>query len=157
MINKSFFGLFLFLFIFTSCRFYAPEFKSLDKIELLNEESKTKRIAIGLTLYNPNSYGIKIKRGRGELFIQNKKIGAISFDDKIKLKAKKENKVDTKINYELEKNILLKLTPLLIKDSVELKIHGNLNGGVWMFSKNNEFTFSEKVNPKGFVQSLIKQ
>ena len=153
---KRFYRGVFFLFFLSSCKFYPPEFKSVDKVELLTSKGEERKLALGITIYNPNFYPIKIKRGASSFFIQKKKIGSASFKKTIKLKAKKENKIETNIEYKLEKSLLLKLTPILIKDSVEMKVKGNLKAGVFFFMKNNEVDYSQNINPRGFVKSLIK-
>lgn len=154
---KNLARLFYLLIVLSACKFYPPEFKGIDNVEFIKNEAEESSIKLSLKIYNPNTYPIKLKSGFGELYLENKKVGELNFKKKIKLKAKKENKIEPQIFYKLEKNALIKLTPMLLKDSVEFKIEGNVKAGIWFFSKKNQLEYTQTINPRKFVGSFIKQ
>lgn len=139
--------LILVVFIIASCNSYQDvEFKGTENLKLGKLEGKKISITFDARLENQNGYTIKIKPSDLEVFIDNVQLGTIHLDEKIKIKRKSESLVEVPLTVELGPNALLNIAKIMVKKNVNLRLTGDVKGGVWFISKKQHIDETREIS-----------
>jgi LEA14-like dessication related protein len=143
-------GTLLFLLIFvTSCiSFKEPELKGFNGYEIGKLAGSEVMVTLKPIVYNPNFYAIKVKKSSLVLAIERQPFGNVHLDKPIKVKAKKTSEILLPLRIELEKGAVMKLMSLALKDSINLKLSGEIKGGVYFMTKKFPIEVERKISPK---------
>ncbi len=135
----------LLLLVATSCTFYEPEFRGGENFKLNGVANKQVKVNAGATVYNPNGYALKIKPSTVDLYLNDKYMGKVRLEKKVKMKAKKETDISAPLTLSLEDGALMKIMGLVGNggNGVKVGIKGQVKGGVFLFSK--KFDVSESI------------
>lgn len=147
--SKSLFFTVLLGFILTSCaNFEEPEFRGSEGMKLEKMEGKKISFTAGVTVYNPNWFGIKIKPSNVEVYIEDQFMGKIYLDKKVKMKAKSESLLSFPLFGELEDGAMITLLRYANAENVRIHIKGKVKGGVFIFSKKFEIDETRTISGK---------
>lgn len=144
---KYSFWLGVFFFIVTSCSSYKDvAFKGTENLKLGKLDGKKLALSFDARLENQNGYTIKIKPSDLDVFIDNVQVGTIHLDEKIKIKRKSESLVEVPLTVELGPNALINITKVLLKKKVNLRLTGDVKGGVWFLSKKQHIDETREIS-----------
>ncbi len=150
---------FLFLlFFFASCATFEDpvEVVSYDmKMENLNLDEAA--IRFNTTIHNNTWTPIKIKPSTLELFVDGEKLGDVYLDEKIRLKSKKDNEVNTLVHVKFADGILGKLIRYRFKETAQLELRGKVKTGLLFLPVKIPVNYSKSISPKNLNLNLDKQ
>ena len=142
---------FIFLIgLLISCKgFKEPVFVSFDGVDSFRwKEGKQVSFNLKATLENPNGYALKIKPCSLDVFVEKRKLGVLRLEKKIKLKGKRENNLTAPISVKLSSGAMFTLMRYAKRDSVSVRLEGEIKGGVFLFSKKAPIKIEKTISPK---------
>lgn len=143
--------------LITSCAsFKAPEFKGSDGMKFESIDGKKLLFTAGFQISNPNWYGVKIKKSDLDFYLEDKYIGKIYLDKKVKLKPKSDATVVFPLYAILEDGAMITLVRYSNKENVSVRFAGKIKGGVFVFSKKIEINETRTISGKKLRQGLQK-
>jgi hypothetical protein len=149
---------FLFLlFLFSSCATFEDpvEVVSYDmNMENFNLEEVALRF--NTTVHNNMWTPIKIKPSTLELFVDGEKLGDVYLNEKIRLKSKKDNEVNTLVHVKFADGILGKLIRYRFKETAQLEFRGKVKTGLLFFPVKIPVNYSKTISPKTLNLNLDK-
>ena len=131
----------------TACKFHSPEFRGEEKFSFEGKEGNEIKLTAGGKVYNGNWFGIKVKPSELDLYVDNEYLGKVHLDKKVKMKAKRETMLEAPLTLKPDAGALLKAVKLVMKNDLEIRLKGNVKGGVFIFSK--KFEIDETTTIKG--------
>ncbi len=145
------------LLILSACSIYKePQFKELSGYKLTKIEGNEIRFNVEGIISNPNWYAIKIKKSSLDVFIENKKFGVISLDNKIKIKSKRDNNLSVPITLIMEPGSMVKMMGWALRDSLSMEIKGPLKAGVFFINHKFPVQFTKNFSSKAIIKNLFK-
>ena len=145
------------LLILSACSIYKePQFKELSGYKLTKIEGNEIRFNVEGIISNPNWYAIKIKKSSLDIFIENKKFGVISLDNKIKIKSKRDNNLSVPITLIMEPGSMVKMMGWALRDSLSMEIKGPLKAGVFFINHKFPVQFTKNFSSKAIIKNLFK-
>ena len=97
---------------------------------------------------NPNKSKLKLHPSSVDVYIQQKKLGQLSNEEKIILKRNGTTDISVPVIANTEKGALIQLTTLSFKDSVEVKFVGEVKVGMGIFKKKIAINESFKTSTR---------
>ena len=97
---------------------------------------------------NPNKSKLKLHPSTVDVYIQQKKLGQLSNEEKIILKRNGTTDISVPVVANTEKGALIQLTTLSFKDSVEVKFVGEVKVGMGIFKKKIAINESFKTSTR---------
>ena len=144
------------LLILSACSIYKePEFKEFSGYKLTKIEGNEIHFNVEGIVSNPNWYALKMKKSSMDVFIENKKFGVISLDNKIKIKSKRDNNLSVPISLVLEPGSMVKMMGMAFRDSISMEIKGPLKAGVFFIYHKFPVQFSKNVSSKAIIKNLF--
>lgn len=144
------------LLILSACSIYKePEFKELNGYKLTEMDGNNIRFNVDGIISNPNWYAIKIKKSSLAIYIENKKFGVISLDNKIKIKSKRDNNLSVPITLVLEPGAMVKMMGMAFRDSISMEIKGPIKAGVCFIYHKFPVQFTKNVSSKAIIKNLF--
>ena len=136
------------LTLFSCFKYEDVQLIKVANIRLNNISTKKIEIGIDMQIVNPNNYKISIVDSDLELYIKGKKIGMAHVTDKIEL-PKKSDQIH-KIGIETDLKDMLSgaipvLLSLVLDDSIELQVKGEIKAKAKAISKSFPVDFTERV------------
>jgi LEA14-like dessication related protein len=128
--------------------FKEPVFKKFDGFEMGKIDGQNVNFQLKSTVYNPNWYALKIKPSMLEVTVDDKKFGNLYLDKKLKIKAKKETQLVAPLHAELENGAMMRMMGMMLRDSVRVKLQGDVKGGVFFIYKKFPVELNRSVSPK---------
>lgn len=147
---KRFVSIFALIFLISSCTFHEPEMRGGEKFNLEKIDGKTVKFTAEAKVFNGNWFGVKVKPSLLDLYIDDKLVGKVHLDKKVKMKGKKETHLIVPFTAELEKNALMTGIALAAKGDVKVRLKGKIKGGVFIFTKKLDFDETRTVNTSMF-------
>jgi LEA14-like dessication related protein len=137
------------LFLFDSCRFEEVEFKKVEYVSVNNVNKKRIQIKLGMNLYNPNAFKIKVVDADLDLFIGGAEAGKADLMNKIILRKKREQTADILIEADYDKvfkAVAQSGLQLLFTKKIQVKVKGWIKGRVFVFGKKVDVEIKETVD-----------
>lgn len=103
---------------------------------------------ISANVLNPNKSKLKLHPSTVDVYIQQKKLGQLSNEEKIILKRNGTTDISVPVIANTEKGALIQLTTLSFKDSVEVKFVGEVKVGMGIFKKKIAINESFKTSTR---------
>jgi LEA14-like dessication related protein len=144
--KKLFFAILTIVTVSSCSDFQDLEFKGMDGFKVEKMEKRNLSLKIGVKIYNPNSFSLKIKPSTVDVFINDELIGKAFLDENVKIIRKKEDTYFAKIHVELEDGILMKFFKYALKDKVQIRIKGKIKGSVLGITQKTEIDESKEIN-----------
>ena len=149
MFSRKYFSLFYItaLSLFSSCTTYTPiQFKKVEKIEL-----NTDKLTSGfeLSIYNPNSSGLKLRNAEAEFYLSDRSIGKASLQKAMRIPPGSEILIpfDLKINYANLPDLLPFAFKLLLGNTPgEITVGGNIKIRKFLWYKKINFELKQKID-----------
>ena len=95
-----------------------------------------------------NKFGVKLKKSKVEVYLEDQYMGILSLEKKAKMKANRESTIEFPLKMALEDGALITALKYSMKDEVNLIVKGKVKGGVWIISKKIEVNDTIKVPGK---------
>lgn len=139
----------LFLFLFSSCATFE------DPVEVVNYDMKMENLNLdeaalrfNTTIHNNTWTPIKIRPSTLELYVDGEKLGDVYLDEKIRLKSKKDNEVNTLVHVKFADGILGKLIRYRFKETAQLELRGKVKTGLLFVPIKIPVNYSKVISPK---------
>lgn len=139
------------LLLFTSCGFQDPEVTSFDGIDVIKMEDKKAEIDINVTLKNPNSQKIKLKKAEFDILINSIYFGKAILLEPVELPKSGEYPIKLHMVMELDKSVAemaISLGIAALMNNINLKVRGEASGSMGWLSKSFEVDHTEKIDWK---------
>ena len=146
---KQFLSFLIILFITGSCaEFQEPVFKGVEGNHIKKFEGKTIETDLAVRLYNPNNYAVKAKPSDVDVYIDEKQVGTIHLEKKVKLKAKQDTVVVLPLRIDLSNGAMFTLLKNASRENVAVTLKGKVKGGVFIFSKKVDINETRTISGK---------
>lgn len=149
--------LFSLLLVFSSCEAYKDvKLAKFEDVRVKNIDGKEIDFEVDISLNNPNFYGIKVKDIKGELFVQNKLLGNVVLNNKVKIIRKSTNRYTIPLHIHLEEGVLIRFVQFALQKHVDLEFKGYAKGAVYGLPKTEKFAFNKSIEGRFFnIKSLL--
>ena len=142
----------LFFFILNGCAtFKSPKIETFHGFSEFKITPRTISFTVSADVMNPNKKKVKLHQSNLEVFLEGKKIGQLSNNEKVVIKSNRLSKVSVPVIAETERGALIRLAALSFKDSVDVKFVGEITGGIGIFKKKFPINESFKA-PTRFLK-----
>ena len=156
-ISKIKWFIFILLFLFSSCFTLQPvEFKKADNITTQKTDSDF-LVTMDLSMYNPNSYGIRLSDLATSITIDDQPLGIASSSQQIKLARKSDFILPVNAKASLADLLNLSgigLNLLLGNKTATATIKGKMTLKKFIFTKKIEFEYKQKID-NNILKSLF--
>jgi LEA14-like dessication related protein len=112
----------------------------VDKLGL-----KTSTLKTDLVFFNPNSFGLQLKKFDLDVFIDNNYLGHTTHDQLVSIPKNSEFAIPVKMDVEM-KNLVKNGFNALVSKEVTLKVVGTIRAGNGTISKNFPVNYEMKQN-----------
>jgi hypothetical protein len=145
------------LLILSACSIYKePEFKELSGYKLTKIVGNEIRFNVEGIVSNPNWYALKMKKSSLDIFIENKKLGVLVLEEKLKIKSKRDNNISVPITLIMEPGSMVKMMGWALRDSISIEIKGPLKAGVFFIYHKFPVQFTQSISSKNIIKNLFK-
>ncbi|MFN3343554.1 MAG: LEA type 2 family protein [Flavobacteriales bacterium] len=140
--------------LLSSCLSYEQvEFRNVERVNIKRDSNKEMVLNLGVKLYNPNGYKIKVIKSQLDLTISGTSAGKAILEDKVILRKRKEEVYDINISIDrsaVTKALMASGINLLFTGKVPVEVKGWIKGRVFIFGKKFDVAFKEQIDPKQF-------
>ena len=105
-----------------------PEFLGINNLGVGDLGLKQSRLTADLFFYNPNKYGMQLKKTELDYFVNQKKAGFTVLDTLIQIPANDTFKINVNLNIDM-KNVFDNAMSIFQKNSIYLAMSGNVRVG----------------------------
>lgn len=105
-----------------------PEFLGINNLGVGDLGLKQSRLTADLFFYNPNKYGMQLKKAELDYFVNEKKAGFTVLDTLIQIPANDTFKINVNLNIDM-KNVFDNAMSIFQKNSIYLSMTGNVRVG----------------------------
>jgi LEA14-like dessication related protein len=142
-----FFPVGLSLFLLNSCASVKiPELIRAEHLQLGKIEGKTVYLSADLIVKNPNRFNITVKPSHVTFHVENHTMGEVYLDEKLTLKSNRESFITVPFHIALEDGAMLTALKYALKDSITIRMHGEIKGSVLLLSKKVPVNQSQRVS-----------
>ena len=146
----------LFILTLSSCKsVQQPIYLATENVRLNNLGFQQSLLKAEMKFYNPNTKSIKFKSADIDVFLQERLLGNISFDTLVNMQPKDTLFVPVSGTISM-KSALANTANILLKDSVRVKIHGNIKAGINGIYKNVLVNYEAKHATNKFFNDTIR-
>ena len=154
---KLIFTLSIMLVVVSACSVIeTPELVSFKGYKLTKMEGSSINFLVNGVISNPNWYPIKVKNSSLDILVDNKKLGEIQLNIKVKMKGRRENDLSIPLTLELESGAMVKMMGWAIRDSVTIQVKGPVKAGVFCIYKKFPIDVKKSVSTKDGIKNLMK-
>lgn len=132
------------------------EFLGEEKFEFKGMNGRELTFNVGGKVMNPNWYAVKIKPSDVEVYLDGTLFGVVHLDNKVKAKRKQETELNVPLRLTTEDGALFHVLRLSRKDSVELRLLGDVKGGVLFLSKKKKVDEVRKIATRNLRLNQFK-
>lgn len=119
-------------------------------------DGKNISFTAGVKMYNPNWFGVKIKKSHLDVYVEEQYMGKVYLEKKVKLKAKQESSLIFPLLATLEDGAMLTILRYSKAENVSVRFAGKVKGGVWIFSKKMEINETKTISGKDLRLGMPK-
>jgi LEA14-like dessication related protein len=137
------------VFLLSSCSFQDPEVTSFDGIDVLKMEENSAEVDINITLNNPNSQALKLKKAEFDILINSIYFGKAKLLESVVLPKNGDHAVKLHMAMELDKTVAEMAVAVgiaALMNNINLKVRGEASGSMGLFGKSFEVDHSEKID-----------
>ena len=132
--------------LLTSCTFYEPEFRGGESISNVNIEGRKITLDAGATIYNENNFAIKVKPSTLNVYVDDRPMGEVHLDKKIKMNKKSETAIKAPLTLTVNEGAMFRLMSAVAQGKVNVRLKGKVKAGVWFVSKKIEVNESRTID-----------
>jgi len=146
----AFFPLLLILLV-ASCR--APKDLVYQNIQnfRLKQDGMQSQVCLDIRMYNPNSYGMKLKDADVDVFLNGRCLGKMQVDNGCAVPGLDTFAMPVMLNVDL-KNVLPNALQLLMNSDVDIKLTGSIKAGKHGIYKKVPVSYEGKQDIKGSIK-----
>jgi LEA14-like dessication related protein len=135
---------------FSSCATYEDlEFERMDGFKLDSIKGREISMTVGAVVTNPNWFAIKLLPSTVKVYLEGQLIGEVQLNEKVKIRRKQENTISVPLNATLEDGAMFSLIRYSMKDSLSIRMTGDVRAGVLFLSKKITIDENRKISGKG--------
>jgi LEA14-like dessication related protein len=140
----------LILLGFSSCATYEDlEFERMDGFKLDSIKGREISMTVGAVVTNPNWFAIKLLPSTVKVYLEGQLIGEVHLNDKVKIRRKQDNTLSVPLNATLEDGAMFSLIRYSMKDTLSIRMTGDVRAGVLFISKKITIDENRKISGKG--------
>ncbi|MCE2682940.1 MAG: LEA type 2 family protein [Flavobacteriia bacterium] len=133
-----------------SCATYEDlEFERMDGFKLDSIKGREISMTIGAVVTNPNWFAIKLLPSTVKVYLEGQLIGEVQLNEKVKIRRKQENTLSVPLNATLEDGAMFSLIRYSMKDTLNIRMTGDVRAGVFFLSKKITIDENRKISGKG--------
>ena len=133
-----------------SCATYEDlEFERMDGFKLDSIKGREISMTIGAVETNPNWFAIKLLPSTVKVYLEGQLIGEVQLNEKVKIRRKQENTLSVPLNATLEDGAMFTLIRYSTKDTLSIRMTGDVRAGVLFLSKKIAIDENRKISGKG--------
>ncbi len=121
------------------------EYRDIDYVKVEKWEGNKVQFRVGLKVYNPNNYKIKIKKVVLDASVNGQDLGQVLTDSKLVLPAEAES-VQGVVCKASGSQLFGMMPGLFTGGAVKLHLKGTVKGKVSLFSRTFPVDFEENIN-----------
>ncbi|MGB0390998.1 MAG: LEA type 2 family protein [Salibacteraceae bacterium] len=143
------------VFLLSSCSFQDPEVTSFDGIDVIKMEENNAEVDINITLNNPNSQALKLKKAEFDILINSIYFGKAKLLEPVVLPKSGDYPVKLHMAMELDKSVAEMAVAVgiaALMNNINLKVRGEASGSMGLFRKSFEVDHSEKIDWNQFQE-----
>lgn len=125
-------------------------FVQYNGVDMNGVSAKQFDFNLKITVKNNLFLPVKIMPSTIDFVIDQKSFGQVTFDDKIKMKARRNTDIIVPLHLTLEDGAFLNLMTYMNKESAVLKLNGDVHAKMLFISKDVPLNFSKTFSPKTF-------
>jgi LEA14-like dessication related protein len=149
---QRFFILAVLVGFISSCAVYEDlEFERMDGFKLDGIKGRDIDMTVGVVVTNPNWYAIKLLPSTVKVFLEGQLIGEVHLNEKVKIRRKQENTLSVPLNATLEEGAMFTMIRYSTKDTISLRMTGDVRAGVLFVSKKMAVDENRKISGKGLM------
>jgi LEA14-like dessication related protein len=111
------------------------KFNGIEDFKMPKMDDKEIHLNLGLKIENPNKFNLKLKPSSIDVFVEDKLMGVVKLDNKVKFKKRSEGVYDTKLRIKLEPGALFSLMKYTTKKEVPIRFKGIIKGAAFGITK----------------------
>ncbi len=135
------------IFLISSCEFYKDiDLVNFGGVKFDKLDGNTAFVNMDVELDNPNFYSIKVKPSFLDVYVEGEYMGKAHLLEKVKIKRKKSNLYNVKIELQGQEGILKKAMKYALKDNLKIRLVGKVKGSVFLFSKKFEVNETKTID-----------
>jgi LEA14-like dessication related protein len=147
---RRFFMLSVLVGFVSACAVYEDlEFERMDGFKLDGIKGRDISMTVGVVVTNPNWYAIKLLPSTVKVFLEGQMIGEVHLNEKVKIRRKQENTLSVPLNATLEEGAMFTMIRYSTKDTVSIRMTGDVRAGVLFVSKKMTIDENRKISGKG--------
>lgn len=123
-----------------------PQFVRAEHIKLSKVDGKTVYLTADLVVKNPNRFNIIVKPSHVTFHVENHALGEVYCDEKLTLKSNRESLVTVPFHIALEDGAMITALRYALKDSITIRMNGEIKGSVFLISKKVTINQSQRVS-----------
>lgn len=140
----------------SSCQYEEVKYLGVSNFSNFNQKDKEFFFHVDVKANNPNTYNIKIKPSTLDVYLDEKKIGVVHLDEKVKLVKKMEDVYTAKLRAQLDKIKILDIGTQILFKSPKLIFKGQVKAGTAFFYKRFDINESRELDAALFKRLLEK-
>lgn len=118
-----------------SCKLNQVQFKGVKGYEFVTASTESVSMKIAFEVKNPSGFNIKVKPANLDLYLDNKLVGDLKIDEKVKIKKRSEGVYEMPVTAFFDKGLPLST---IMKGRVTAKIDGKIKAKVFLIGKKFE-------------------
>jgi LEA14-like dessication related protein len=133
----------------SSCATYEDlEFERMDGFKLESIKGREISMNVGVVVTNPNWFAIKLLPSTVKVYLEGQLIGEVQLNEKVKIRRKQENTLSVPLNATLEDGAMFTMIRYSMKDTVSIRMTGDVRAGVLFLSKKIDIDENRKISGK---------
>lgn len=136
------------LVLFTSCEYKEVEIKNIRNFRILNIEDQRVFFAFEILLINPNSYALKVSSSDLDCSLNGSNFGKLNLGKTLRIPAGNTDYISVESSVELSgsgQNLPSLVMATVLSNSIEFGLSGEIQGGVFVFTKSIPINHTERV------------
>ena len=125
---SSFITIWLSLSLLSCASLKQPEFRSIENVRISKFGLKQSTLSLDLVYFNPNKTRLKLKKAKGDAWIENNYLGEFKVDSLVRIKPGSNFRLPVKLEIDMKKIFANSLVTLLSKE-VLVKVEGKAKVG----------------------------
>lgn len=137
------------LVVLSSCSVQNIKLVESSGVQFTKVDGNNYSFNVGAKFDNPNWFGVRLKKANFEVYAQDKYIGIMNLEQKVKLKRKSVSDVNVPLMLMLDQGAIWDVFKLAKQNEVEVHLKGKVKGGVFIFSKKMDVDERKTIPTKG--------
>ena len=133
--------------VMSSCKVQDINFRGVKNYQFVDGSTESVSMNVIFSVDNPSAFNIRVKPSHLNLYLDNKMVGEIKFDEKVKIRKRTDKEYSVPVTAFFDKGLPL---GTLMKGRVTAKIDGNIKAKIFIVGKKYAVEESMKIKLSDF-------